>query len=119
MNLKAGGKYMNEKEKLDLKWAGYIEEYRKKYEDGLAAVGEKEDEKSLGKVFSQEGSSGSNVRDKISGTSSGESNKSGKGEAVLGAAAGSAISNETMVKWVKEALTNPEDIITTGGAVLY
>ena len=70
MNLKAGGKYMNEKEKLDLKWAGYIEEYRKKYEDGLAA-------------------------------------------------AGSAISDETMVKWVKEALTNPEDIITTGGAVLY
>ena len=92
---------------------------QKKYEDGLAAAGEKEDEKSLGKVFSQEGSSGSNVRDKISGTSSGESNKSGKGEAVLGAAAGSAITDETMVKWVKEALTNPEDIITTGGAVLY
>ena len=114
MNLKTGGKYMNEKEKLDLKWAEYIEEYRKKYEDGLAAAGEKEDEKSLGKVFSQEGSSGSNVTDKISGTSSGESNKSGKGEAVLGAAAGSVMTG-ALGSLASSSKSTFGDIVNNGG----
>ena len=45
---------MTEKEELDLKWAGYIEEYRKKYEDKLAAVKEKESSELLEKIFLQE-----------------------------------------------------------------
>ena len=71
---------MTEKEELDLKWAGYIEEYRKKYEDKLAAVKEKESSELLEKIFLQEVSN------------DGENNETEQDKTIFETAAGNMLS---------------------------
>ena len=82
---------MDEKKALDLKWAGYIEEYTKKKEMEEAT---KEDGKSLEGALSREGNieSENGETGRVLEASLGEREKSDMGEALLGVMSGSVMS---------------------------